>query len=205
METLLNCGLCLHQKPNKMSGIAHLPQLLFEKNLKCHKITHIFPKQYFLSPKLFLVVGQHNVTVSVSKYQSNQITLLNLCVLCLLMAMCLFYRPSSSAVLQKCAMSNDYREIFNENATHDSEPIVTPTILLRLKNNYPFSMQTQLQVTEILNCQNMPVNYLTFKFLNIQRANIDIEIHRKQKAWLLGILNINSLAFTNLGESCNNF
>lgn len=76
-------------------------------------------------------------------------------------------------------MSNDYREIFNENATHDSEPIVTPTIFLLLKNNYPFPMQSQLQVAEILGCQNMPVNYLTFKFLNIQRANIDIEIHRK--------------------------
>lgn len=96
-------------------------------------------------------------------------------MLCLLMAMSLFCHPSSSAVLLKCAVSNDYKVIFNENATHDSEPNVTPTILLLLKNNYPFPMQLQLRVPETLSCQNMPVNYSTFEKFSTYKVLILIK------------------------------
>lgn len=73
-------------------------------------------------------------------------------------------------------MSNDYRVIFNENSTHDSEPNVTPTILPLLRKNYPFLME--LQVPRDLKLPKYASKLLLLKFLNIE-VLIDIEMHRK--------------------------
>lgn len=88
------------------------------------------------------------------------------------MAMSLFYRPSSSAVLLKCAVSNDYRVIFNENATHDSKPNVTPTILLLLKNNYPFPHAIAIAGSRDLELPKYASKLFNFKNFSIYKMLI---------------------------------
>lgn len=51
-----------------MGEISHLAFIWTKFEVCAIRQPPIFPKHQFLSPKLFLVVGWHNVTVSVSKY-----------------------------------------------------------------------------------------------------------------------------------------